>query len=53
MVRDNIYQLLTRAFNDGRLRAILSSGQAVVMHRRSEISSLSLRERGGVRGLRA
>ena len=29
----NIYLELTRAFNAGRLRAILSSGQAVVLHR--------------------
>jgi len=28
-----VYQELTAAFNAGRLRAILSSGQAVVMHR--------------------
>ena len=28
----NIYQQLTRQFNEGRLRAILSSGQAVVLH---------------------
>jgi hypothetical protein len=29
----NVYQELTAVFNTGRLRAILSSGQAVVMHR--------------------
>ncbi len=29
----NPYVTLTRAFNEGRLRAVLSSGQAVVMHR--------------------
>jgi len=29
----NIYVDLTNQFNDGRLRAILSSGQAVVLHR--------------------
>jgi hypothetical protein len=29
----NIYIELTKAFNEGRLRAILSSGQAVVLHR--------------------
>ena len=29
----NIYLELTRAFNAGRLRAIISSGQAVVLHR--------------------
>lgn len=29
----NIYLQLTEEFNDGRLRAILSSGQAVVLHR--------------------
>ena len=28
----NIYMQLTRQFNEGRLRAILSSGQAVVLH---------------------
>lgn len=27
------YVALTRAFNEGRLRALLSSGQAVVLHR--------------------
>jgi hypothetical protein len=30
---DTIYTLLTREFNTGRRRAILSSGQAVVLHR--------------------
>ncbi len=30
---DTIYTLLTKEFNQGRLRAILSSGQAVVLHR--------------------
>jgi hypothetical protein len=34
----NIYQDLTLAFNTGRLRAILSSGQAVVMHRLAVMS---------------
>ena len=34
----NIYQELTLAFNAGRLRAILSSGQAVVMHRLAVMS---------------
>ena len=29
----SIYLSLTRAFNEGALRAILSSGQAVVVHR--------------------
>jgi len=29
----NIYLQLTKAFNSGRLRAIISSGQAVVLHR--------------------
>ncbi len=29
----NIYELLTKEFNQGRLRAVLSSGQAVVLHR--------------------
>lgn len=33
-----IYQELTMAFNAGRLRAILSSGQAVVMHRLAVMS---------------
>ena len=30
---DNPYVELTAAFNRGRLRAVLSSGQAVVLHR--------------------
>ena len=34
----NTYQDLTQAFNAGRLRAILSSGQAVVMHRLAVMS---------------
>jgi hypothetical protein len=34
----NIYQELTQAFNAGGLRAILSSGQAVVMHRLAVMS---------------
>ena len=34
----NVYQVLTQAFNAGRLRAILSSGQAVVMHRLAVMS---------------
>lgn len=34
----NVYQELTLAFNRGRLRAILSSGQAVVMHRLAVMS---------------
>jgi len=34
----SIYQELTQAFNAGRLRAILSSGQAVVMHRLAVMS---------------
>jgi hypothetical protein len=34
----NIYQDLTQAFNTARLRAILSSGQAVVMHRLAVMS---------------
>lgn len=29
----NIYLDLTHRFNEGRLRAVLSSGQAVVLHR--------------------
>ena len=37
-MKENIYQELTRAFNAGRLRAILSSGQAVVMHRLAVMS---------------
>jgi hypothetical protein len=37
-VTANIYQELTVAFNEGRLRAILSSGQAVVMHRLAVMS---------------
>jgi len=31
-MNDNIYVDLTRRFNDGRLRAVISSGQAVVLH---------------------
>ncbi len=34
----NIYVELTRKFNEGRLRAILSSGQAVVLHRLAVMS---------------
>lgn len=34
----NIYVELTREFNDGELRAILSSGQAVVLHRLAVMS---------------
>ena len=37
-MKGNIYQELTQAFNEGRLRAILSSGQAVVMHRLAVMS---------------
>lgn len=37
-MQDNIYLELTRVFNAGRLRAILSSGQAVVMHRLAVMS---------------
>jgi len=33
MMPDNIYIRLTRAFNRGRLRAVVCSGQAAVMHR--------------------
>ncbi len=29
----NVYLQLTKRFNDGRLRAVISSGQAVVLHR--------------------
>lgn len=29
----NIYLMLTREYNERRLRAIISSGQAVVLHR--------------------
>lgn len=35
---ENVYWALTRAFNEGRLRAVLSSGQAVVMHRLAVMS---------------
>jgi hypothetical protein len=35
---DNPYLELTRAFNDGRLRAVLSSGQAVVLYRLTVMS---------------
>ena len=34
----NIYVKLTHEFNDGRLRAVLSSGQAVVFHRLAVMS---------------
>ncbi len=34
----NIYVELTREFNEGKLRAILSSGQAVVLHRLAVMS---------------
>ena len=34
---DNPYVNLTKAFNEGRLRAVLSSGQAVVLHRSSRV----------------
>ena len=34
----NVYQELTAVLNAGRLRAILSSGQAVVMHRLAVMS---------------
>ena len=37
-MKANIYQELTMDFNAGRLRAILSSGQAVVMHRLAVMS---------------
>ncbi len=30
--RDNVYLRLTREMNEGRLRAVISSGQAVVLH---------------------
>lgn len=33
MMTGNIYLDLTNKFNEGWLRAILSSGQAVVLHR--------------------
>lgn len=35
---DNIYLRLTKLFNAGKLRAILSSGQAVVLHRLAMMS---------------
>ena len=35
---ENIYTQLTREFNAGRLRAVLSSGQAVVLHRLAMMS---------------
>jgi len=38
MADENPYVELTAAFNQGRLRAILSSGQAVVMHRLAVMS---------------
>lgn len=34
----NIYLQLTKQFNDGRLRAILAGGQAVVLHRLAMMS---------------
>ncbi len=34
----NVYVDLTREFNEGRLRAVMSSGQAVVMHRLAVMS---------------
>jgi len=46
----NIYLGLTREFNAGALRAILSSGQAVVLHRLAIMSKDGdwiLREDGG------
>jgi len=39
-MNENIYQELTQAFNAGRLRTILSSGQAVVMHRLAVMSKI-------------
>jgi hypothetical protein len=35
----SIYLALTNAFNGGALRAILSSGQAVVLHRLARIGA--------------
>jgi hypothetical protein len=35
----SVYLSLTRAFNEGALRAILSSGQAVVVHRLALMSN--------------
>lgn len=32
-MEDNIYLQLTREFNEGKVRAVISSGQAVVLHR--------------------
>ena len=37
-MQDNPYLALTREFNEGRLRALLSSGQAVVVHRLAVMS---------------
>lgn len=37
-MQENVYVELTRVFNAGRLRAILSSGQAVVLHRLAVMS---------------
>lgn len=37
-MKENIYLTLTREFNVGRRRAILSSGQAVVLHRLAVMS---------------
>ena len=34
----SIYIELTRRFNDGRLRAVLAGGQAVVLHRLAVMS---------------
>jgi hypothetical protein len=42
--RMNIYLELTRRFNDGRVRAILAGGQAVVLHR------LAIMSKDGVPG---
>ena len=39
-VTSNIYLDLTREFNTGRLRCILSSGQAVVLHRLAVVSNI-------------
>lgn len=37
-VPDNVYLRLTRELNEGRLRAVISSGQAVVLHRLAVMS---------------
>ncbi len=48
---DNPYVELTTAFNRGRLRAVLSSGQAVVMHRLAVMSKAHARIAARVEGV--